>query len=314
MTRSAPWPTTTTTRSRARLGERVEDVEHHRPAAQQVQRLGARRAHPGALAGGEDDGRQRSVHAFHAKFLAAGDLNRTSTVWGTPSTLRRWPSLGALRNRRRARFAVDAGIATEVCARLGCPIPGDLAQVDALYRRWFDQVWFDPVGKALALREGRTPDGADATAWGRRWLETGLGGTCWAQSVAFASLLAAGGAETEDHPRTDGPLRRRRLPLCGGHRRRPAAPGLRPDPHDRGRPAAGRRCHIGPGPLRGVARTTGRALVPPVQARRAPVRLPPALDPPRPRRRRGVPGRVGVAQRAATRAASSPGASPATGS
>ncbi len=97
--------------------------------------------------------------------------------------------------RAPARFAVDAGLAAEVCARLGCPVPGDLTQVDALYRRWLDQVWFDPVGKALALREGRTPDGADAAAWGRRWLETGLGGTCWAQSVGFASLLAASGAD-----------------------------------------------------------------------------------------------------------------------
>ena len=94
-----------------------------------------------------------------------------------------------------ARFPVDAGLATEVCARLGCPLPGNLAQVDTLYQRWLDQVWFDPVGKALALREGRTPDGADAGAWGRRWLETGLGGTCWAQSVGFASLLTASGAE-----------------------------------------------------------------------------------------------------------------------
>ena len=36
--------------------ERVEHVEHHGPPAQQVQRLGPGRPHPGALAGGEDDG------------------------------------------------------------------------------------------------------------------------------------------------------------------------------------------------------------------------------------------------------------------
>ena len=38
----------------AQLGERVEDVEQHRPAAQQVERLGPGGAHAGALAGGED--------------------------------------------------------------------------------------------------------------------------------------------------------------------------------------------------------------------------------------------------------------------
>ena len=38
------------------VGQRVEDVAQHRPAAQQVQRLGPRRPHPGALAGGEHDG------------------------------------------------------------------------------------------------------------------------------------------------------------------------------------------------------------------------------------------------------------------
>ena len=61
VTRSAPWPTTTTARSSGEPAEAVEDVEHHRPAAQQVQRLRAGRAHAGALAGGEDDGGERGV-------------------------------------------------------------------------------------------------------------------------------------------------------------------------------------------------------------------------------------------------------------
>ncbi len=47
-----------------KLGQRVEDVEDHGAAAQPVQGLGARRAHPCPLAGGEDDGRERPhLHA-----------------------------------------------------------------------------------------------------------------------------------------------------------------------------------------------------------------------------------------------------------
>ena len=56
VTRSAPWPTTTTARRDLALVERVEDVEHHGPAAQQVERLGPGGPHAGALAGGEHDG------------------------------------------------------------------------------------------------------------------------------------------------------------------------------------------------------------------------------------------------------------------
>ena len=41
------------------LGQRVEHVQDHRSAAQPVQGLGAVRAHPGPLAGGQDDGGQR---------------------------------------------------------------------------------------------------------------------------------------------------------------------------------------------------------------------------------------------------------------
>ena len=60
VTHSARCPTTTTTRCDGQLGQRVEDVEHHGPPAQPVQGLGARRAHPGPLAGGEHHRRQRT--------------------------------------------------------------------------------------------------------------------------------------------------------------------------------------------------------------------------------------------------------------
>ena len=52
------------------LGQRVDDVQHHRPAAQRVQHLRRARAHPRALPGGEDDGGERSVLA-HADSLLA---------------------------------------------------------------------------------------------------------------------------------------------------------------------------------------------------------------------------------------------------
>ncbi len=43
-------------RLRVQLAERVDDVQHHRPAADHVQRLGPIGPHARALAGGEDDG------------------------------------------------------------------------------------------------------------------------------------------------------------------------------------------------------------------------------------------------------------------
>jgi hypothetical protein len=46
------------------FGQRVEDVQDHGATAQAVQRLRTRRAHPGPLAGGEDNGRKRPhLHA-----------------------------------------------------------------------------------------------------------------------------------------------------------------------------------------------------------------------------------------------------------
>ena len=45
------------------LGERVDDVQHHRSPAQRVEHLGRAGPHPRALARGEDDGGERSVLA-----------------------------------------------------------------------------------------------------------------------------------------------------------------------------------------------------------------------------------------------------------
>jgi hypothetical protein len=42
------------------LGEGVEHVQDHRPAANAVQRLGSRRVHAGTLAGGENHSRERA--------------------------------------------------------------------------------------------------------------------------------------------------------------------------------------------------------------------------------------------------------------
>ena len=71
-THSPRWPTTTTTRLDVELGQRVEHVEHHRPAAQVVQGLGPVRAHPGALAGGEHDGGERSGRLMRPFFRRRG--------------------------------------------------------------------------------------------------------------------------------------------------------------------------------------------------------------------------------------------------
>ncbi len=91
---------------------------------------------------------------------------------------------------------MDPGLAAEVTTRLGCPLPSNWTEVDDLYQHWLSQVWFDPIAKIAAVRAGREPPGADADAWCREWLATGLGGTCWGQSVAFAAIIAHAGADT----------------------------------------------------------------------------------------------------------------------
>ena len=61
------------------LGQGVQDVQHHGPAAQPVQRLGALRAHPGPLPGGQHHRRQghrrlRSGVARHGNVLPTSDV------------------------------------------------------------------------------------------------------------------------------------------------------------------------------------------------------------------------------------------------
>ena len=58
------------------LGQRVEHVEDHRAAAQAVQGLGAGRAHPGPLAGGQHHRRQLAPRAGPDDLVAAGDSSQ----------------------------------------------------------------------------------------------------------------------------------------------------------------------------------------------------------------------------------------------
>jgi N-hydroxyarylamine O-acetyltransferase len=80
----------------------------------------------------------------------------------------------------------------EMCTRLGVPQPSDMAGVTALYRAWCEQIPFDSISKALALREGVLPPGSDPADLSERWLTTGLGGTCWGHASAMAAVLEAG--------------------------------------------------------------------------------------------------------------------------
>ena len=67
VTRSAPWPTTTTARSISAGRQRVEHVEHHGAPAEQVQRLRPGRPHPRALARRQHHRRQ--VPTAHSEGL-----------------------------------------------------------------------------------------------------------------------------------------------------------------------------------------------------------------------------------------------------
>lgn len=88
---------------------------------------------------------------------------------------------------------VDPGLAAEACDRLGVGLPGDLDGVADLYRSWCASVPFDPIAKALALRRGEVPPGADPDDLLRRWLTTGVGGTCWGHCSSLAGLLELAG-------------------------------------------------------------------------------------------------------------------------
>lgn len=92
-------------------------------------------------------------------------------------------------------FPLPAELADEMCRRLGVTLPTDRAGVDALYRAWCRDVPFDSPVKALALREGRIPPGDDPTELCRRWLETGVGATCWGHISSLCGILGRAGAD-----------------------------------------------------------------------------------------------------------------------
>ena len=94
------------------------------------------------------------------------------------------------------RFALPDVLADEVLGRLGVGPPADLDGVAALYRAWCAAVPFDPVAKAVAVAEGRTPPGADPTEVAERWLATGLGSTCWGSCAVLAALVERAGGRT----------------------------------------------------------------------------------------------------------------------
>lgn len=91
------------------------------------------------------------------------------------------------------RFTIPAGLADELCDALGSALPSDPQGIGDLYRTWCAQVPFDPVAKAAALVEGRTPPGDDPVEVAERWLTTGLGSTCWGHVTVLGALLERAG-------------------------------------------------------------------------------------------------------------------------
>lgn len=90
-------------------------------------------------------------------------------------------------------FVLPAELVAEMCVRLEVDLPADEAGVVALLDRWKHVVPFDPIAKALAMKEGRPPPGADPIEFCERWLGTGVGGTCWGHVAGLAGLLGAAG-------------------------------------------------------------------------------------------------------------------------
>jgi hypothetical protein len=85
------------------------------------------------------------------------------------------------------------GLVDEVCSALSVSLPGDREGIAALFRSWCARVPFDPVAKALAMVEGRTPPGDDPVEVAERWLQTGLGSTCWGHVTVLGGILEAAG-------------------------------------------------------------------------------------------------------------------------
>lgn len=94
-----------------------------------------------------------------------------------------------------SRFQLPDSLARDVLAEIGADAPTDAAGVAELYRRFCAVVPFDPVMKAVTVREGTRPPGADPVEVAERFLATGIGGTCWATCGVLAGLAAHAGLD-----------------------------------------------------------------------------------------------------------------------
>jgi len=94
------------------------------------------------------------------------------------------------------RFTVPDALARDLCSRLGTPLPSTFDEVVSLYRAWCARLPFDNVAKSIALLDGTTPPGADAVEVIERWMETGIGSTCWGHCTAFAGMLGVAGIDS----------------------------------------------------------------------------------------------------------------------
>lgn len=92
-------------------------------------------------------------------------------------------------------FTISDVLAHEVLTSLGTTTPTDRASVDDLYRRFCATVPFDPIMKAVAVKEGFTPPGSNAAEVAERFLATGVGGTCWANCGLLAALFQHAGID-----------------------------------------------------------------------------------------------------------------------
>lgn len=91
--------------------------------------------------------------------------------------------------------AIGNQIRTRVLSRLGlesAPV-ADLDGLRAVYAAWCVSVPFDNIAKLIALRTAsNTPlPGMDPSEFFERWLDHGVGGTCWATANSLCELLLA---------------------------------------------------------------------------------------------------------------------------
>lgn len=122
------------------------------------------------------------------------------------------------------RFILDPGLARDACDRLGVALPSDLDGVADLYRAWCASVPFDPIAKALALRRSETPPGAEPADLLLRWLDRGVGGTCWGHCSSLAGILEVAGVRAtvglDRMVRVDGVVDFHSFVVVGGGGRR----------------------------------------------------------------------------------------------